>query len=54
MAAARILVLVAVVFLVLGVWRLAGADVRYQTQGRIWVALGVIFGAVSAWLFYQG
>jgi hypothetical protein len=52
--AAWILGVVSIVFLLLAAWRLAGADVRFHMQGRIWLMLGVIFGVVSAWLFYQG
>jgi len=34
-----------------GVFRDRG---RLLSQSRTWLLIGVIFGAVSAWLFHQG
>jgi len=43
-----------VVFLILGVSRVGRDAGRSHPQSRTWLLIGVIFGAVSAWLFYQG
>ena len=54
MAAKYILAALSVVFLLMG---LAGAlRVRGcpRPQHRTWLLVGVIFAAVSAWLFYRG
>ena len=55
MAAKHILAALAFVFLVLAVSRMGSrADGRAQPQVRAWLIIGVLFGVVSAWLFYQG
>ena len=41
-----------IVFLALALARMAGG--KAAGQARAWLLIGVIFGAVSAWLFYQG
>jgi hypothetical protein len=44
----------AIVFLSAAMWRLStGGGVRHP-QTRTWLMVGVIFSAVSAWLFLQG
>jgi hypothetical protein len=42
------------VFLILAVSRMARAGGAAHPQARTWLVIGVIFGVVSAWLFYQG
>ena len=51
MAAKFILAGLALAFLLAGAVRLLGETRR--AQGRTWVLVGIIFGVVSAWLFYQ-
>jgi hypothetical protein len=51
MAAKFILAGLALAFLLTGAVRLLGETSR--AQGRTWVLIGIIFGVVSAWLFYQ-
>lgn len=51
MSASYILAGLALAFLVAGTVRLLGENTR--AQGRTWLLIGVIFGVVSAWLFYQ-
>jgi len=51
-AAKYILAALAVVFLVLAITRRAHPLSHPQT--RAWLIIGVIFAAVSAWLFSQG
>jgi uncharacterized membrane protein HdeD (DUF308 family) len=51
MAATFILAGLALAFLLAGAVRLFGTSSR--AQGRTWLLVGVIFGIVSAWLFYQ-
>ena len=51
MAAKFILAGLALAFLMAGAVRLVGETTR--AQGRTWLLIGVIFGVVSAWLFYQ-
>jgi hypothetical protein len=41
----------AIVFLALAIARGGGPT---NPQRRTWLIIGVIFAAVSAWLFYQG
>jgi hypothetical protein len=43
----------AVVFLALAVIRIAGGGAKTYPQVRTWLIIGIIFGAVSLWLFYQ-
>jgi hypothetical protein len=40
----------ALVFLVIGAARRGVSN----GQSRTWLLIGIIFGVVSAWLFYQG
>jgi high-affinity Fe2+/Pb2+ permease len=49
-AAKYILAGLAAVFIVMALAR-GGPS---HPQSRTWLLIGVIFGAVSAWLFYQG
>ena len=44
----------AIVFVGLAVVRTASGGTKAHPQARTWLLIGVIFGAVSAWLFYQG
>jgi hypothetical protein len=53
MAAKYILAGLALAFLFAGAIRLLGAGGRPHAQSRTWLLIGVIFGVVSAWLFYQ-
>ena len=41
------------VFLTLALVRMAGGGPK-RAQSRTWLLIGVIFGVVSVWLFYQG
>ncbi len=50
MAAKYILAGLGVLFTVMGLAR-GGPS---HPQGRTWLLIGVIFGVVSAWLFYRG
>jgi hypothetical protein len=43
-----------VIFIGLALIRIAGRGKRAHPQSRTWLIIGVIFGVVSAWLFYQG
>lgn len=54
MATKYILAALSIVFLVLAVGRIARSGQAAHPQSRTWLLIGVIFGAVSAWLFYQG
>ena len=54
MAAKYILLALAAVFLVFGLMRIARHGAAAHPQSRTWLIIAVIFGAVSAWLFYQG
>jgi hypothetical protein len=49
-----IFALVTMIFLGLGTARFIRGKAQYRTQGQIWLMMGVIFGAVSTWLYYQG
>jgi hypothetical protein len=53
MAAKYILAGLALAFLIAGAVRLVGGARGPTPQARAWLLIGVIFGAVSAWLFYQ-
>jgi hypothetical protein len=44
----------AVVFLALALIRMGGSGAKANPQVRTWLTIGVIFGAVSVWLFSQG
>jgi uncharacterized membrane protein HdeD (DUF308 family) len=52
-AAKYILAALAAAFLLAAAVRLLAAGGRRHPQGRSWLLIGVIFGIVSAWLFYQ-
>lgn len=54
MATKYILGVLAAVFLVLALIRLARDGGTMHPQSRTWLIIGVIFGAVSAYLFSQG
>ncbi|HVQ16106.1 MAG TPA: hypothetical protein VMS40_21040 [Vicinamibacterales bacterium] len=54
MATKYILAALSVVFLILAVSRMARGGGAAHPQSRTWLLIGVIFAAVSAWLFYQG
>jgi len=47
-----LLAVLAVLFLAMSAFGAARGGV--QPQKRTWLIIAVIFGAVSAWLFYQG
>lgn len=53
MAAKYILAGLALAFLIAGATRLLGGAGRPNPQSRTWLLIGIIFGAVSAWLFFQ-
>jgi hypothetical protein len=53
-AAKHILAALSIVFLVLAIARMARGGATAHPQTRTWLIIGVIFGVVSAWLFYQG
>lgn len=54
MATKYILGALSVVFLLLAVSRMVRGGAAAHPQVRTWLIIGVIFGVVSAWLFYQG
>ena len=54
MSANYILGALAIVFLGLGIVRMASGDMKAHPQIRTWLIIGGIFALVSAWLFYQG
>jgi hypothetical protein len=51
MATKYILAVLSAVFLVLGAVRMARGRAEDRIQARTWLLVGVIFAAVSAWLF---
>lgn len=53
MAAKYILAALSAVFLVLAASRIARGGAASHPQTRTWLLIGVIFAAVSAWLFYR-
>ena len=53
MATKYILAALSAVFLVLAFIRMAQSGGKPYPQSRTWLLIGAIFGAVSAWLFYQ-
>ena len=53
MAAKYILAALSVLFLVLAFTRMARGGGATHPQSRTWLLIGIIFGLVSAWLFYQ-
>jgi hypothetical protein len=53
-AAKYILAVLAVAFLAAALMRMwRGGGIRHP-QTKIWLLIGIIFAAVSAWLFFQG
>jgi bacteriorhodopsin len=52
-AAQYILAVLACAFLLAGAMGLARSGLSHP-QSRTWLLIGIIFGAVSAWLFYRG
>ncbi len=44
----------AAVFLTLALVRVASGGIKAHPQARTWLLIGIIFGAVSAFLFLQG
>jgi hypothetical protein len=53
-AAKYILAVLSTVFLILAIARSARSGSASHPQTRTWLIIGVIFGLVSAWLFYKG
>lgn len=53
MAAKYILAAISAIFFFFALLRMARGSAVHP-QARIWLLVAVIFGAVSAWLFYQG
>lgn len=53
MATKYILAALSVVFLILAVSRISRTGAASHPQSRIWLLIAAIFGAVSAWLFYD-
>ncbi len=51
MAAKYVLAVVGAAFIVMGVLRATRVGASHA-QARTWLLIGVIFGVVSAWLFY--
>ena len=54
MGAKYILAALSVIFLVLAASRLARGGGASHPQTRTWLLVGIIFGAVSIWLFSRG
>ena len=54
MATKYILAGLSVVFFVLAIARIVLAGAGAHPQSRTWLIIAIIFGLVSAWLFYQG
>jgi hypothetical protein len=54
LATKYILAVLAAVFFMLGLARIARRGRLAHPQSRTWLLMAVIFGAVSAWLFSQG
>jgi hypothetical protein len=53
-AAKYILAALSGLFLILAFTRMARGGGAAHPQSRTWLLIGIIFGVVSAWLFYQG
>ena len=43
-----------ILFFILAFTRMARGGGAAHPQSRTWLLIGIIFGVVSAWLFYQG
>ena len=54
MAAKYILAALAAVFLAMAFVRMMNDRARPHPQTRTWLLIGIIFGAVSVWLWLQG
>jgi hypothetical protein len=54
MAARYILAVLAIAFLTAGAWRAGRSSGRLHPQARVWLLIGIIFGAISIWLFARG
>ena len=53
MAAKYILALLAVVFLALALMRVSGGSGISHPQRKTWLLIAVIFGVISAWLWWR-
>ncbi|MEP7306570.1 MAG: hypothetical protein ABJA98_13720 [Acidobacteriota bacterium] len=54
MAAKYILAVLAVTFLAAAIMRMSRGGGVSHPQTRTWLLVGVLFSAVSVWLFFQG
>jgi hypothetical protein len=54
MGARYILAVLSAVFLAFAASRLGRGSAAARGQARVWLMIGVMFGLVSAWLFYAG
>jgi hypothetical protein len=43
-----------IAFIAMALARMTRGGTKAAPQSRTWLLIGVIFGLVSAWLFYQG
>jgi len=53
-AAKYMLAALSILFFILAFTRMARGGGAAHPQSRTWLLIGIIFGVVSAWLFYQG
>lgn len=53
MAAQYFFAMIAAVFLVLAVFHLRRDGSQAHPESRTWLLIAAIFGAVSAWMFFQ-
>jgi hypothetical protein len=53
MNAKYILGAISAVFLILAISRIAGGSRVTEPKTKTWLTVGLIFGAVSAWLFFR-
>ncbi|MEJ8824788.1 hypothetical protein WKW80_22560 [Variovorax humicola] len=54
MAAQFILAVLAAVFLLAALWRFSREGFKLGPASRTWFLVALIFGAVSAWLWWSG
>lgn len=54
MAAKYILPVLAIVFLLAALWRLSREGLKLGPSSRTWFLIALLFGAVSAWLWWAG
>lgn len=54
MAAKYILPVLAIVFLLAALWRLSREGLKLGPSSRTWLLIALLFGAVSAWLWWNG